>query len=132
MPRIVVHRVAIAPLAIAPLAIAIWLAGTAWAGDPAAGQAVFKSQCANCHSPQPGKNMTGPSLFGIVGRKTGSTQGFRYSVGNQNANLTWDEAMLDKYLESPKTVVPGTIMTFAGVKDGTKRADLIAYLDTVK
>jgi cytochrome c len=127
MPRIASHC-----LAIAPLGVAIWFAGTAWAGDPAAGQAVFKSQCATCHSPQVGKNLIGPSLFGVVGRKTGSIQGFHYSVGNQNANLTWDDATLDKYLESPKTIVPGTTMTFAGVKDAGKRADLISYLDTVK
>ena len=127
MPRIVSHC-----LTIALLGVTIWLAGTAWAADPAAGQAVFKSQCTTCHSPQAGKNLIGPSLFGVVGRKTGSIQGYKYSVGNQNANLTWDDATLDKYLESPKTIVPGTTMTFAGVKDATKRADLIAYLDTVK
>jgi cytochrome c2 len=103
----------------------------AWAGDPAAGQSVFKSMCATCHAVQPGRNMIGPSLFGVVGRKTGSIEGFHYSVGNQNANLTWDEDTLDKYLLSPKTVVPGTTMTFAGVKDATKRGDLIAYLATL-
>ena len=127
MPRIVLHC-----LAIASLGVTIGLSGTALAADPAAGQVVFKSQCSICHSPQAGKNMVGPSLFGVVGRKTGGIQGFHYSVGNQNANLTWDDATLDKYLESPKTIVPGTTMTFAGVKDATKRADLIAYLDTVK
>jgi cytochrome c len=127
MPRIVSHC-----LAMATLGVAMSLAGTAWAADPAAGQAVFKSQCTTCHSPQAGKNVIGPSLFGVVGRKTASVQGFHYSVGNQNANLTWDDATLDKYLESPKTVVPGTTMTFAGVKDAGKRADLIAYLDTLK
>ena len=127
MPRVVAYC-----LAVVPLCIGVVTAGTAWAGDPAAGQSVFKSQCSICHSPQQGKNQTGPSLFGVVGRKTGSIQGFRYSVGDQNANLTWDDATLDKYLESPKTVVPGTTMTFAGLKDAGKRADLIAYLDTVK
>jgi len=127
MPRIVSHC-----LAMATLGLTMLLAGTAWGADPAGGQAVFKSQCSTCHSPVAGKNVIGPSLFGVVGRKTGSIQGFKYSVGNQNANLTWDDATLDKYLESPKTVVPGTTMTFAGVKDAGKRADLIAYLDTLK
>ena len=94
MPRIVSHC-----LAIALLSVTIWLAGTAWAADPVAGQAVFKSQCTTCHSPAAGKNLIGPSLFGVVGRKTGSIQGYKYSVGNQNANLTWDDATLDKYLE---------------------------------
>jgi cytochrome c len=102
------------------------------AADPAAGQAVFKSVCSICHAAQAGKNGVGPSLFGVVGRKTGAVPGFHYSVGNQNANLTWDEATLDKYLQSPKTIVPGTTMSYAGLKDDTRRADLIAYLATVK
>jgi cytochrome c len=102
------------------------------ATDATAGQAIFKSQCAICHSPMAGKNMTGPSLFGVVGRKSGSIAGFHYSPANQKDNLTWDEATLEKYLASPKTVVPGTTMTYAGLKDDTKRADLIAYLATLK
>jgi cytochrome c len=53
-------------------------------------------------------------------------------AANQNANLTWDSATLDKYLQYPRTVIPGTIMTYAGLKDDTKRADLIAYLGTLK
>ena len=104
----------------------------AWAADPAAGKAVFNSVCSICHSVQQGKNLIGPSLFEIVGRKTGSVPGFHYSSANQNANLTWDQATLDKYLQSPRTVIPGTIMTYAGLKDDTKRADLIAYLATLK
>ncbi len=115
-----------------PLLLGPGTFGTAMAGDPAAGQRVFKSLCSICHSVQAGKNGMGPSLFGVVGRKTASEAGFHYSVGNQNANLTWDESTLDKYLASPKTVVPGTTMSFAGVKDDTKRSDLIAYLATLK
>jgi cytochrome c2 len=108
------------------------LVSSANAADPAAGKSVFSSQCSICHSPQAGKNMIGPSLFGIVGRKTGSVSGFHYSPANQGANLTWDNATLDKYLQSPRTSVPGTTMTYAGLKDDTKRADLIAYLATLK
>ena len=108
------------------------LATEARAADPAAGKTVFNSVCSICHSIQPGKNMVGPSLFGIVGRKTGSVPGFHYSPANQNANLTWDQATLDKYLQSPRTVIPGTLMTYGGLKDDTKRADLIAYLATLK
>jgi cytochrome c len=104
----------------------------AQAADPAAGKAVFSSVCSICHSVQAGKNGIGPSLFDVVGRKTGSVPGFHYSPANQNANLTWDTATLDKYLQSPRTVIPGTIMTYAGLKDDTKRADLIAYLATLK
>lgn len=105
---------------------------TAQAADPAAGKSAFNAACSICHSPQAGRNMVGPSLFGIVGRKTGSVAGFHYSPANQNANLTWDEATLDKYLQSPRTVIPGTTMTYSGLKDDAKRADLIAYLATLK
>ncbi len=105
---------------------------TAEAADPAAGQAVFRAQCGICHSVQTGHNMIGPSLFGIVGRKTGSETDFHYSTANQNSNLTWSPDVLDKYLESPRTVIPGTKMTYAGLKDAAKRADLIAYLETLK
>jgi cytochrome c len=114
------------------------IAGGVWgaasptmAQDAAAGQAVFKSQCGICHAVAAGKNMTGPSLFDIVGRKAGQVPGFHYSDANKNSGLTWDTATLDKYLTSPKDVVPHTIMTYQGVKDPKKRADLIAYLATL-
>lgn len=112
--------------------VAANLSSSAMAADPAAGKAVYASMCSICHSVQPGKNMVGPTLAGVVGRKTGSVPGFHYSPANQNANLTWDAATLDKYLQSPRTTVPGTTMTYGGLKDDTKRADLIAYLATLK
>jgi cytochrome c len=102
------------------------------AADPSAGKSVFSSTCSICHSAQPGKNMVGPSLFGLVGRKTGSVPGFHYSPANQGADLTWDEATLNRYLQAPRAVIPGTTMTYGGMKDDTKRADLIAYLATLK
>jgi cytochrome c len=107
------------------------LAQSALAADAAAGQAVFKSQCSICHSVSPGKNMTGPSLAGLVGRTTGSVENFHYSAANKAIGLTWDAATLDKYLLAPRAVVPGTTMTYAGLKDDAKRADLIAYLSTL-
>src|SRR5579859_3521516 len=88
------------------LTIGLALAGfssSANAADPAAGKLVFSSSCSICHSPQPGKNMVGPSLFGVVGRQTGSEPNYHYSPANKDAKLTWDAATLDKYLESPKT-----------------------------
>jgi cytochrome c len=105
---------------------------SAQAGDASAGKSVFRSQCGICHSPSEGKNVVGPSLFGVVGRHTGSVTGFHYSAGNQNANLNWDVATLDKYLDSPKTIVPGTAMNFGGLKEADKRADVISYLATLK
>jgi cytochrome c len=119
---------------LAVLTVALSLGGilAANAADPNAGKAVYSSVCSICHSVQPGKNMVGPSLLGIMGRKTGSVPGFHYSPANQNANLTWDQATLDKYLQSPRATIPGTLMTYSGIKDDTKRADLIAYLATLK
>ena len=104
---------------------------TASAQDAAAGTAVFKSQCSICHSPQAGRNMTGPSLFGVVGRPAGKEAGFHYSPANRDSGLTWDTATLDRYLTNPREVVPHTIMGYGGLKDATKRADLIAYLATL-
>jgi cytochrome c len=119
-------------LATAAIGAAIFIPLSAQAGDASAGKSVFRSQCSICHSPSEGKNVVGPSLFGVVGRHTASVTGFRYSAGNQNANLKWDEETLDKYLDSPKTIVPGTAMNFGGIKDSDKRSDVIAYLATLK
>src|ERR1039458_7569343 len=73
----------------------------------------------------------GPSLAGIVGRPAGQVPNFHYSPANKNSGVTWDEATLDRYLTSPGTVVPHTIMTYGGLKDADRRANLIAYLATL-
>ena len=114
------------------LAMSALVSGGASAGDPAAGEKQFKAKCAVCHTVEQGKNKIGPSLFGIVGRKSSSIEGFKYSEANKAANLTWDEPTLDKYLTDPKAMVKGTIMTFPGIKNDTERSDVIAYLATVK
>jgi len=106
-------------------------AGAADAQDAAAGAAVFKTQCSVCHSVAEGKNMVGPSLFGVVGRPAGQIPGFHYSPANKDSGLTWDAATLDRYLTNPQAVVPKTIMPYAGLKDDEKRANLIAYLSTL-
>lgn len=110
----------------------IAFAPSAWAADPEAGARVFKSQCSACHQIDPAKKGIGPVLFGVVGRPSGSVEGFKYSAANLAAKLTWDAATLDKYLTNPRAVVPGTIMTYAGLKSDAQRADLIAYLATLK
>ena len=96
-----------------------------------AGQKAFKQQCGLCHDTSAGKNRVGPSLFGVVGRKSGSVDGFHYSDANKNSGLTWDQATLDKYLADPRGTVPGTTMTYAGVKNEDQRHDIIAYLATL-
>jgi cytochrome c len=118
-------------LAIWVSGIALSSVGPASAQDAGAGAAVFKSQCGICHSPLAGRNMVGPSLFDVVGRPAGKVAGFHYSPANRDSGLTWDAATLDRYLTAPGTVVPHTIMTYAGLKDAKKRADLIAYLSTL-
>jgi cytochrome c len=95
------------------------------------GKTVFRQVCGICHTVVAGKNMVGPPLFGVAGRKSGSLPDFHYSDAMKNANLTWDAATLDKYLTNPRGVVPGTLMAYAGLKDDEKRKDLIAYLATV-
>jgi cytochrome c len=111
---------------------AMGFAGQAMAADPDAGAKVFKTQCGTCHTTEEGKNRVGPSLHGIVGRTAGQVAGFKYSPANKGSGITWDEATLDKYLTSPRAVVPGTIMTYVGLKDDTQRGDLIAFLKSPK
>jgi len=101
------------------------------AQDAIAGEKVFRSQCSICHSVTPGRTLTGPSLAGIVGRKAGSVEGFHYSAANKSSGVTWTAQELDTYLANPKAVVPGTTMTYPGLKDAKQRADLIAYLSTL-
>ncbi len=102
------------------------------AGDATAGQALFKTKCANCHSPVTGQNRVGPSLFGVVGRPAGSAPGYNYSEANKTSGKTWDDATLNTYLTNPKALVPGTKMVFPGLPDATDRGNVIAYLDTLK
>ena len=95
------------------------------------GKAVFRQVCSICHAITAGRTMVGPTLFGVVGRKSGTEAGFQYSDGNKKSGLTWDEPTLDRYLTTPRDVVPGTKMVYAGLKDDQKRHDLIAYLATL-
>ncbi len=99
--------------------------------DAAAGEKVFM-QCRTCHSTKPSVNMTGPSLHGLQGHQSGQIPGYKYSEANKASGIHWTNEKLFQYLESPQRVVPGTKMAFVGVKDPQARADLIAYLDTLK
>ena len=102
------------------------------AGDVAAGGQVFKVQCSACHDTEAGSNKVGPSLFGVFGRKAGSVEGFHYSTANRDAGITWTAEELDKYLANPRGVVPGTSMPYLGLKNDAQRANVIAYLETLK
>lgn len=109
-------------------------AGVAPAAAAAAGDAkpAAYAQCAACHSVEPGKHGIGPSLHGVYGTKAGDIPGFAFSEKLKASGLTWDDATLDKWLAGPMKLVPGTKMSYAGMNDPAKRAEIIAYMKTLK
>jgi len=109
--------------------------GPAWAdvfaaADPAAGEKVFK-KCAACHKVD-GSNGTGPHLNGVVGRARGSIEGFAYSDGMASVKDAWTPELIEVFLTNPKADVKGTKMGFAGLPKIEDRANVIAYLATLK
>jgi cytochrome c len=100
------------------------------AGDAAAGEHVF-ARCMVCHSTKAGENKIGPSLAGVVGRKSGSAPGYDYSPALKSAGITWNEQELDKYLTNPPADVHGTKMVIS-VPSAEDRQNVIAYLMTLK
>jgi len=96
-------------------------------GDASAGRLVFR-KCQACHSIEAGKNMLGPSLAGVIGRKAGAEAGYNYSPAMKSADIVWSPQTLDQYLTDPAKVVPGNKMPFPGLKTDHDRADVIAYL----
>ena len=100
-------------------------------GDPTRGAHVF-SQCLACHSVRPREHMTGPSLANVWNSKAGSAQGFgRYSEAIEKSDVVWNAETLDRWLSAPEAFIPGTSMTFPGLKDALARRDVIAYLRAV-
>lgn len=98
------------------------------ASDAARGAQVFHI-CAACHSAEPGRNLTGPSLAHVWGRKAGSLASFdRYSPALKQSGVVWNAASLDAWLKDPAAFIPHNAMTFPGLKDAGARADVIAYL----
>jgi cytochrome c len=97
-------------------------------GDAARGQQDFRA-CAPCHSLEPDRNMTGPSLANLWGRKAGSLPSFeRYSEALKASGIIWDDRSLDGWLTDPDRMVPDNEMPFNGIKDTRVRADLLAFL----
>ena len=101
-------------------------------GNAAAGRVLFIRQCGLCHSPRAGEVLTAPSLAGVVGRKAGSVKGFGYSSALKAWGRRWDAPLLDAYIANPGKAVPGSNMSFAGQPDPARRADLIAYLASLR
>jgi cytochrome c len=97
-------------------------------GDATRGQRAFNA-CAQCHSLEPNRSMTGPSLAELWNRKAGSLASFpRYSPALASSSVVWNDKTLDEWIKDPQHVVPGNQMTFAGVKDAQQRSDLLAFL----
>ncbi|HTR17069.1 MAG TPA: cytochrome c family protein [Acetobacteraceae bacterium] len=119
-------------LAACGLSVALWNVPAHAAGDATAGQTFFKRVCAMCHSTVAGRNMIGPSLAGVVGRTSGTAANYTYSHAMADAHLVWTPENLDKYLTSPQAAVPGNKMPYPGIKDATDRANVVAYLATLK
>ncbi|MDZ5449532.1 cytochrome c family protein [Labrys sp. ZIDIC5] len=106
------------------------LASPAFAGDAVKGKAGF-ARCAACHRVGEGaKNVVGPQLNGVVGRPAATAPDYVYSQAMKASGKTWDEASLRIFLAHPSAVVPGTKMTFAGIRDAATVEDVIAYLAT--
>ncbi|MGE5471763.1 MAG: c-type cytochrome [Bacteroidota bacterium] len=103
------------------------------AGDAKKGADVFAEECGDCHSVTPGKNKKGPSLAGVIGRKAGSVADFSgYSDSMKQSGIVWAAERIDAYITHPKKVVPAGKMKYDGLDDAAARADVIAYLSSVK
>lgn len=101
------------------------------AGDPEKGKMVF-NKCMACHSVEAGKNKLGPSLHGVIGRKAGAAEGFKYSDAMVASNITWNDETIAKFLANPKGTVAGTKMMLPGLKNETEIMDVISYLGQQK
>jgi cytochrome c len=97
------------------------------AADPEKGKVVFE-QCAACHSLGDPGDYDGPMLKGVIGRKAGSLEDYRYSAAMKRSDVMWDATTLDKYVTDPQAFIPGNRMAFAGISNRAERDDLIAYL----
>lgn len=109
--------------------VLILTAGGALAQSAESGERTFNQQCKACHTVEKGgPSPLGPNLFGVIGRKAGSSAGFASSDAMKASGITWDEASLADYLKDPKAKVPETKMVFDGLKRPAQIADVIAYL----
>ncbi|WP_441228397.1 c-type cytochrome [Tardiphaga sp. 20_F10_N6_6] len=96
--------------------------------DVAAGSSSFK-KCLACHAiGENAKNKVGPELNGLNGRKSGSVDGYSYSDANKNSGIIWDEANFKDFIKDPRVKIPGTKMTFPGIKKESEINDLWAFL----
>jgi len=108
--------------------VVIASSASAFAQDLTAGENSFK-KCLPCHRVGEGaKNLVGPELNGLEGRKSGSADGYSYTEANKNSGITWDESVFKEYITNPRAKIPGTKMVFAGISSENERNNLWAYL----
>ncbi|MDU6489293.1 cytochrome c-550 CycA [Bradyrhizobium sp.] len=106
------------------------VASAALAQDAAAGKTAF-NKCLPCHAIGEGaKNKVGPELNGLDGRKSGTVPDYNYSDANKNSGITWNEDVFKEYIKDPKAKIPGTKMTFAGIKSENEINNLWAYVSS--
>jgi cytochrome c len=119
-----------AKMLVLPLAGALaLLCSAAVAQDASDAQIAFNNHCRTCHVTDEGDHRLGPSLHDIIGREAGSVAGYGHSAAMTDANVVWNEATLDRFLENPDAVVPGNNMKpFSGIADAEERAKIIAHL----
>jgi cytochrome c len=109
------------------LTLAVLFTSRPNAADADKGKVVFE-QCAACHSLGDPGDYDGPTLRGVIGRKAGTLDDYRYSAAMKRSDVTWDAMALDKYVTDPQAFIPGNRMAFAGIADQTQRDDLLAFL----
>ena len=103
------------------------------AGDVKRGANVFAEECGDCHSAMPGKDKKGPTLTGVIGRKAGSVASFAdYSDAMKASAIVWSADRIDAYIMAPKKVVPGGKMKYDGLGEAASRADVIAFVQSLK
>ena len=123
-PAVEAAAVAAAPVVAAAVNVA---------GDAAAGKKTFRRKCMGCHTVGKGDaNRTGPNLWGIVGKETGVAEGYRYSKPMRALGGVWGPKELTGFIAGPRTYLPDTKMTFAGLKNEKDRLNVVAYLTTLK
>ena len=119
------HRLLVAS---AMLALTTSYTAAAESGDLARGERMYRA-CAACHSLEPNRNMTGPSLADVWNRTAGSLASFpRYSPALKSSGIVWNDDTLDQWIRDPQHFIPGNTMTFPGLRDARQRADLLAFL----
>ncbi len=111
----------------------VLICAAAWSdqgsGDATRGKELYESRCFACHSVE--ANRVGPMHMGVFGRKAGSIEDYEYTKQVKRSKIVWNEKNLDKWLTNPEKVIAGQKMGYQ-VPDAVDRADIIAYLKTLK